>query len=88
MLNDETNKKVLDYLGIDLVRGLEEISEEEPIYPRAVIHVWQLNEIDEGLKRHEKPGDIALKVGVCLKTVLRRRNRIFHFKPRKRTPKK
>jgi hypothetical protein len=87
MLNNEKNKKVLDLLGIETVKALDEISEGDPVYPKAVIHVWQLITIDEGLKRKDAYDDIARNAVVCIKTVLRRRNRLFRFKPKKRSHK-
>jgi hypothetical protein len=77
MLDYETNKRALDLLGIKLLDALIEIFKSGPFYPHAARHIWEHEQIDEGLERNDKEADIAQSAGVSVRTVVRRkRNRI------------
>ena len=60
----------------------------DAVFPSAILHAGQIMAIDEGLNKKKPYAKIARKAGVNIKTVIRRRNKLFGFKPKKRKPKK
>ena len=71
MLDREKYRLCYQLLGMDLAKSLEEISGEEPVYPKAVVHEGQIEIAEEGFKNGKTLQEIAEETGRSLSTIKR-----------------